>query len=137
MKTNLKATLLMAAGLLLSACGEDGAFNTAYAADYTGTDSANTNFTRAGAVIPDGSRLLAAQCFQCHGTNGQSTTGIDSLAGESENELLQEMREMKAETDNDLMHYQARGYTDVQIQMIAAYIASLGGGSNGSSGDDD
>lgn len=101
-----------------------------YAADYTGGSLSNTNITAEGTVVPDGARLLASQCFQCHGTDGKSTTGIDSLAGESQNELIKEMREMKAKTKVDLMHYQAKAYTDAQIQMIAAYFASVSGGGN-------
>jgi len=102
----------------------------ANAADYTGGSLSNTNITAAGVVVPDGARLLAAQCFQCHGTDGKSTTGIDSLAGESQNELISEMREMKAKNKVDLMHYQAKAYTDAQIQLIAAYFASVSGGGN-------
>lgn len=109
----------------------------ANAADYTGGLLSNTNISAAGVVVPDGARLLASQCFQCHGTDGKSTTGIDSLAGESQNEIVSEMREMKATTKVDLMHYQAKAYTDAQIQLIAAYFASVSGGGNGSDGDDD
>jgi len=32
---------------------------------------------------------------------------------------------MKAEAKNDIMHFQARGYTDAEIQLMAAYIATL------------
>lgn len=107
------------------------------AEDYTGGALSNTNITAAGAVVPDGGRLLASQCFQCHGTDGKSTTGIDSLAGESQNEIISEMREMKARNRVDLMHYQAKAYTDAQIQMIAAYFASVNGGGNNNNDDDD
>lgn len=110
----------------------------ANAADYTGGLLSNTNISAAGVVVPDGGRLLASQCFQCHGTDGKSTTGIDSLAGESQNEIISEMREMKAENKIDLMHYQAKAYTDAQIQLIAAYFASVSGsGNNGNDDDDD
>lgn len=110
---------------------------TANAADYTGGELSNTNITAAGVVVPDGARLLASQCFQCHGTDGKSTTGIDSLAGESQNELISEMREMKAKTKIDLMHYQAKAYTDAQIQIIAAYFASMSGSGNNDDDDHD
>ncbi|MFI0397675.1 MAG: c-type cytochrome [Thiolinea sp.] len=112
-------------------------FSNANAADYTGGSLSNTNITAAGVVVPDGARLLASQCFQCHGTDGKSTTGIDSLAGESQNELVSEMREMKAKNRVDLMHYQAKAYTDAQIQMIAVYFASVSGGGNNHNDDDD
>lgn len=107
------------------------------AADYTGGSLSNTSISAAGVVVPDGARLLASQCFQCHGTNGKSTTGIDSLAGESQNEIISEMREMKAKNKVDLMHYQAKAYTDAQIQLIAAYFASISGGGNNNDDNDD
>jgi cytochrome c553 len=75
---------------------------------------------------PDIDRLLASQCAQCHGTNGNAVGDIDSLAGEDFNELVDEMLEMKADDDlDDIMHRQARGYSDEQIRRIAAYFASL------------
>lgn len=75
---------------------------------------------------PDIDRLLASQCAQCHGTDGNAVGDIDSLAGEDFNELVDEMLEMKADDDlDDIMHRQARGYSDEQIRRIAAYFASL------------
>lgn len=114
-------------GAWLIGLSQSFSFN-ATAADYTGGQLRNPKITAAGVVVPDGARLLASQCFQCHGTDGKSTTGIDSLAGENQAELISEMREMKAKTKVDLMHYQAKAYTDAQIQLIAAYFASVSGG---------
>ncbi|KAG1682804.1 hypothetical protein GQR58_010592 [Nymphon striatum] len=82
-------------------------------------------------------RLLAAQCAQCHGTDGISTTDIDSLAGESEAEIIEEMIEMRSDNDNELMHLQARGYTDEQIGLIAEYFVGIKGGSKDEGEDDD
>jgi len=76
-------------------------------------------------------RLLAAQCSQCHGTDGVSHNGIDSLAGESESELIDEMIDMKNDNDHDMMHLQARGYSNEQIRLIAAYFASIPAASGG------
>ncbi len=70
-------------------------------------------------------RLLASHCAQCHGTNG-SGAGFDSLAGESEQELLEEMLEMRAEDPlEDIMEHQALGYSEAQLRRIAAYFADL------------
>jgi cytochrome subunit of sulfide dehydrogenase len=70
-------------------------------------------------------RLLASNCFQCHGTNGHSIGGIDRLAGMSAGELIGEMKEMRAKTPgNDIMKVHARAYTDAQLAAIAAYFAS-------------
>lgn len=76
-------------------------------------------------AVPTG-RLLASNCFQCHGTNGRSSGGFDTLAGESISEIVGELREMqtKAEEDKGIMRVHALGYTDAQIQALAAYFAS-------------
>ncbi len=70
-------------------------------------------------------RTLASQCAQCHGTDGNSVGDIDGLAGESFNELYRELLEMKRDDDQDLMHLQAKGYTNDQLARIAEYFSSL------------
>lgn len=67
-------------------------------------------------------RLLASNCFQCHGTNGSG--GFERLAGMSAAELTKEMREMRTETPPEMMDVHARGYTDAQIKLIADYFAA-------------
>lgn len=88
----------------------------------------NGNTTPPPAASIEG-RLLASQCAQCHGTDGHSSTEIDSLAGESVAEIIEEMQEMKLSSNlNDIMHRQARGYTDEQVQLIANFFANQAGG---------
>ncbi|MBK8964451.1 MAG: cytochrome C [Candidatus Competibacteraceae bacterium] len=90
-----------------------------------------------GWTAPPAGRLLASQCAQCHGTNGQAVGDIDSLRGESAQEIYEEVLEMKYSTKtNDIMHRQAKGYTDAQIRLIADYYAGLGNGGSGGSGSD-
>jgi sulfide dehydrogenase cytochrome subunit len=86
-------------------------------------------------------RLLASQCAQCHGTNGHSSGGFESIAGE---EIAGEMNEMQRETPSGIMDHQALGYTADQIDRIDDFYASGGGNSGGgnsgggnSSSDDD
>ena len=68
-------------------------------------------------------RLLAAQCAQCHGSDGCSRNDIDSLAYEGSGEVLEEMLEMQNSAyTNDIMHQQARGYTLTEIRQIAAWF---------------
>ena len=68
-------------------------------------------------------RLLASNCFQCHGTDGRG--GFDRLAGKSSNEIYNELREMKAENKpGDIMSLHAKGYTDAQLKLIADYFAT-------------
>lgn len=116
----IKVSLVIALGLLLSACGGGGSGDEA-------DSSGGTAVATVGTVnAPDGARLLAAQCFQCHGTDGLSSTGIENLNGEKESELVEEMLKMKnSSTTDDIMHHQAKGYTEEQIRAIAKYIAAL------------
>jgi sulfide dehydrogenase cytochrome subunit len=73
------------------------------------------------AAVPG--RLLASNCFQCHGTNGSG--GFERLAGMSASEIVGEMREMRQENPPEMMDVHARGYTDAQIQLIADYLSKL------------
>lgn len=78
-------------------------------------------------AAPPAGRLLAAQCAQCHGTNGQAVGGMEKLAGESESEIYGELIKMKANIKPaEIMHRQAAGYTDAQIRLIARYYATGG-----------
>ncbi len=71
-------------------------------------------------------RLLAAQCAQCHGTNGYSVDDIDSLAGQSAKDLREDLRDMRKEDKpENIMDHQAMGYTEDQIRRIAAYYSTL------------
>lgn len=103
--------------------------------DYNEDDS-NTPIIPVTPSTPTGStptagRLLAAQCAQCHGTDGVSTTGIDSLAGESRQEIIEEMLEMQAEGKQEIMHLQAKGYSSEQVGYIADYFSGLSGQQGG------
>ncbi|HQV27583.1 MAG TPA: hypothetical protein PLG23_05385 [Thermoflexales bacterium] len=70
------------------------------------------------------SRLLASNCFQCHGTDGKSSSGIDRLAGMSASEIIDEMQSMRVEPiGNDIMKAHARGYTDAELLLIADYFS--------------
>jgi cytochrome subunit of sulfide dehydrogenase len=72
-------------------------------------------------TVPNG-RLLASNCFQCHGTNGQGP-GFEKLSDKSAREIFQELREMKAGDDADLMAHHARGYTTAQLRALSRYLA--------------
>jgi cytochrome c553 len=75
-------------------------------------------------------RSLAAACFTCHGTDGRSVGGVPpSLAGQDKNYLLQTMKDFKAgKRPATIMHQQAKGYTDQELEVIAGYFASLKSG---------
>jgi cytochrome c553 len=81
--------------------------------------------THAQGVSPQQARSWAAGCANCHGTNGQAQPGLASLAGASKDETVQKMKEFKSGTrPATLMHQLAKGYTDEQIEAIAAYFAA-------------
>ncbi|MCA1979614.1 MAG: c-type cytochrome [Thiobacillus sp.] len=71
-------------------------------------------------------RLLAAQCAQCHGTNGAGP-GFESIAGKSASSLFHELLDMKYRPVEGIMDRQARGYTDEQLRLIADYLATQPG----------
>lgn len=84
--------------------------------------------TPPAAATPTGAlsgRLLASNCFQCHGTNG--TGGFDRLAGKSANEIYGELREFASgkEDASGIMAAHAMGFTDAQLKSIASYFASV------------
>lgn len=69
-------------------------------------------------------RMLAANCFQCHGTDGHAVDGMDGLAGKSAPDIVNDMRDMSAGTiGNNIMRAHARSYTEAEIQLIADYFS--------------
>jgi len=74
-------------------------------------------------------RDLAANCFQCHGTEGRPVKGMPSIAGKDASSLYQTMLEYKATPEgdrhDDIMVPIAKAYTDQQLWEVALYIASL------------
>lgn len=78
----------------------------------------------AHAQTPPAGRLLASNCFQCHGTNGKGP-GFDKLAGKSANEVYKELLEFRAGKEgNGIMARHTMGYTDAQLKLIANYFAT-------------
>jgi cytochrome subunit of sulfide dehydrogenase len=70
-------------------------------------------------------RNLAATCANCHGTNGQARDVVPGLAGVPAANIVAAMAEFKAGTRSaTIMHQIAKGYTDDQIRLMAAYFAA-------------
>ncbi len=72
-------------------------------------------------------RALAATCANCHGTSGRPIDGseVPGLAGMPAAYMIAQMQAFKkGERPATVMHQLAKGYTDEQIQQIAAYFAA-------------
>ena len=78
----------------------------------------------AHAQVAQPGRLLASNCFQCHGTNAKGP-GFDSLAGTSSNEIYKELKEFQSGKEgNGIMAKHAMAYTDEQLKLMSAWFAT-------------
>ena len=70
-------------------------------------------------------RYLAANCANCHGTDGRSVGIMESLAGYDKEKFISNMKEYRSgDKPATLMHQIVKGYTDQQIADLAAYFAA-------------
>ena len=68
-------------------------------------------------------RNLAATCTGCHGTGGASSAGMPRLAGMPRDQLKRSLQEFKSGArPGSVMPQLAKGYTDAQIDAIAAWF---------------
>lgn len=75
---------------------------------------------------PHLARNLAAQCANCHGTNGKSVAEVPSLAGQPANVLAQKMKDYRdGKLPASIMHQLAKGYNDEQVALMADYFSKL------------
>jgi len=78
-----------------------------------------------GVPYPNLGRDVAANCANCHGTDGRSGGAIPSLAGQDAAVTVQRMKEFRdGRRAATVMQQLAKGYTDVQIEAAAAYFAA-------------
>ena len=80
----------------------------------------------AQAETPSQVRSLSASCAACHGTNGNAQGSMVTLAGTPQQVIAQKMQDYKAGRvpSAAIMHQLAKGYTDDEINAIAAYFAA-------------
>ena len=78
----------------------------------------------AEAILP-GPRLTAT-CAGCHGTNGATQgNALPPLAGQPKDQILAALKDFKAgKRPATIMTQLAKGYTDEQLEIIAAYLAA-------------
>ncbi len=71
-------------------------------------------------------KTKASACVACHGTNGEGIPPNPALAGKTEDQFIQAMRDYKSgKRDNAVMKTFASQLNDQDIANLAAYYASL------------
>jgi cytochrome c553 len=69
-------------------------------------------------------RYLAANCANCHGTQGRAEAGFFSLAAYPKEAFVAQMKAFREGTrPATIMHQLAKGYSDEQIELLADYFA--------------
>ncbi|HHV47477.1 MAG TPA: c-type cytochrome [Rhodocyclaceae bacterium] len=67
---------------------------------------------------------FAANCANCHGTDGKSTAAIPGIAGKDKAWLEEVLKAYKQGTrPATIMHQLAKGYTDEEIAILADYFS--------------
>lgn len=72
-------------------------------------------------------QALAATCANCHGTGGRAVDGaaVPGLAGMPAGYTIEQMKAFKSGARQaTVMHQIAKGYSDSQIERIAAWFAA-------------
>ena len=72
-------------------------------------------------------KSLAATCANCHGTAGQAVSGSANvtLAGLDKDYIVTQMKAFKSGArPATVMHQLSKGYSDAQIDTMAAYFAA-------------
>ncbi|HYN12131.1 MAG: c-type cytochrome [Pseudomonadota bacterium] len=80
-----------------------------------------------GAMAQDSpARNLAAACAICHGTEGRAVTkDVIPLAGLPREHIASQMRAFRdGQRQATVMHQIAKGYSDAQIDAMAAWFAA-------------
>ena len=72
--------------------------------------------------------VLAGSCAACHGIDGRSptTSNMPALAGKTAQQLSVSLKAFKTDqVPVSIMNRLAKGYTDAEIDALAAYYANL------------
>ena len=73
---------------------------------------------------PNFGRNLAAPCAICHGTDGSNAGGLPNLAGQPKDYVAKQLRDFRdGKRPATIMHQISKGYTEPQIDALAAYFA--------------
>lgn len=80
----------------------------------------------AGNAVADERRgaILANTCFSCHGTDGHSSGAMPSIDGKSADYITDTLKRFRdGSKASTVMVRIAKGFTDEEIQMLAAYFS--------------
>jgi cytochrome subunit of sulfide dehydrogenase len=80
----------------------------------------------ASSAVAQDAQKLAAPCAICHGTDGRAVTkDVVSLAGLPREHIASQMRALRdGQRPATVMHQIAKGYTDAQIDALAAWFSA-------------
>jgi sulfide dehydrogenase cytochrome subunit len=71
-------------------------------------------------------RLWAASCAACHGTDGKASGAALPLAGKTAEHLYTSLLGFKSgERPSTVMHRHAKGYSDAELQRLAEHFAGI------------
>jgi len=71
-------------------------------------------------------KVISATCFNCHGSNGKSSTAIPSLAGQDKEYFVTAMKEFRdGKREATVMKKYALGYTDDEYEAMAEFFAKV------------
>lgn len=119
-KKSFKATsvgVFFIASLTLLSCKDN-----LMPSEKTDNSVADSELTIKAAAIDMPGRVLASNCFQCHGTNGYA--GELKIGEQSASSIISDMNEMKSkDPGKNIMNVHARAYTPEEIKLIAEYIS--------------
>lgn len=87
--------------------------------------AAAANAALAQTAVPDlASRQLAANCANCHGTQGRAKGAMPSLAGMPKATIVEQMKAFRdGKRAGTIMPQLAKGYTDEQYELAAEYFS--------------
>lgn len=106
--------LVLLLSVMLASCGGGGS-----SGDDGSTGGGGTPTRRDQPANIEG-RLLASNCFQCHGTGG--TGGFESIRGSEADEVSKYRNLAGRPARADIMAAHAQGYTDAQIAAAIRYL---------------
>ncbi len=77
----------------------------------------------AQAEMPSGA-VLANTCFSCHGPDGRSAGDMPTIAGKSENFIIEKLKAFKSDSlDATIMNRIAKGFSDEEIAALAKFFS--------------